>query len=290
MTSSQIPLLQTTAGGLYVGLVVVPSKDGTRDEVRTSRWHRVPDEVGRGGTRLKRGRHSEASDYAGWRRAPAASPPPGCSQRRPPALRACRTARRSTLASTAAGRRRTSDAIASTARLRSPWMPSARYSAKERDERACRRAFSGSMASAQLTPVGVCVDILRPRSSNSSRVPEVHEEKTPGQGLRRGESAAGGRSLARADLVTFSGRKLRNEERSKREGERPGRVAESPASLIPPESGSLWQESVLLGSCPQSAPAVKRTRPAPTLVRKAATTPSRTTGTMITLEKPRSDG
>jgi hypothetical protein len=55
-----------------------------------------------------------------------------------------------------------SDAIASSARSGSPWTYSARYSANDATTRACRRASNGSTASAQWTPVGVCVDILRP--------------------------------------------------------------------------------------------------------------------------------
>jgi hypothetical protein len=74
-------------------------------------------------------------------------------------------ARRSMSASTAAGRRCASDAIAPTVRLRSPWMSLA---TKDATTRARRSASSGSMAAVQLKPVGVCVAMLRPLSSRVS--------------------------------------------------------------------------------------------------------------------------
>ena len=62
---------------------------------------------------------------------PTTGPGLGCSQRRPPALCACRAARRSMLASTAGGRRRISDSIAPAAGLRSPGMSLATKEARE---------------------------------------------------------------------------------------------------------------------------------------------------------------
>ena len=134
-----------------------------------------------------------------WRLAPTASLPPGCSQRRRPALRARPAARRSMLASTAAGRRRTSDSIAATARLRSPWMSLA---TKDATTRARRPASSGSMP-AQLEPVGVCVAMLRPLLLASLRYfPDAREENgwSGPQARRRRWWRV---SSSRADLPTF---------------------------------------------------------------------------------------
>src|SRR5215211_6733953 len=85
------------------------------------------------------------------------------------------------------------DAIASSAWSGCAWTSSARYSANDATTQACslfRRASSRCMASGQLEPVGVCVDILRPLRRNPLRLPEIDAEKTAGREARHGESAA----------------------------------------------------------------------------------------------------
>src|SRR2546421_10920713 len=110
------------------------------------------------------------------------------------------------------------DAIASSVRSALPRISSARYSANDATTRARRRASSGCKASAQLKPVGLCVDILAPLLLNPSRVPEVHEEKTAGrrgsvresEGWRavqngktlRDEACAGLHSVCKASVPT----------------------------------------------------------------------------------------
>src|SRR5215211_3805132 len=85
------------------------------------------------------------------------------------------------------------DAIASSACSGCAWTSSARYSANDATTQACSlfcRASSRCMASGQLEPAGVCVDILRPLRRNPLRLPEIDAEKTAGRETRHGESAA----------------------------------------------------------------------------------------------------
>jgi hypothetical protein len=139
-----------------------------------------------------------------------------------------------------------SDAIASSARPGSPWTYSARYSANDAATRACRRASSCCTASGQLEPVGVCVDILRPPSSQPLEAPRGPrgENSWSGDTSRRRRWLGG--DLEPNDLAPLSGNRG-SPNRSKgdyadesvegstsravdAEGERPGRAAESPAS------------------------------------------------------------
>ena len=95
----------------------------------------------------------------------------------------CPAARRSMPASTAASRRRISDSIAPTARLRSPWMSLADEGRDDTSPSPGVYWFHG------VCPVETR---WRVRGHNfapvsrtlSSRIPEVRDEKTPGQGTR----------------------------------------------------------------------------------------------------------
>jgi hypothetical protein len=66
-----------------------------------------------------------------------------------------------------------------------------------------RRASSGSMASAQLKPVGVCVDILRSRSRTLRALPKFTMRKRL-VGDSAAENALLAASLSPADLATSS--------------------------------------------------------------------------------------
>src|SRR5262245_7663746 len=136
-----------------------------------------------------------------------------CSQRRrPAAFRACSAARRSTLALTAQGLRRATDASVPNA-----WRGSSRtsfpmYSASDWTARARRRASTGAMASSHLTPVGRGVDMLHLPFCRTLRVfPETTQGQTAGRETRSGDFAARSRSgcvfqlrIVVTDLATAS--------------------------------------------------------------------------------------
>src|SRR5215207_9486374 len=144
-----------------------------------------------------------------------------------------------------------SDAIASSARSGCPWTYSARYSANDATTRACRRASSGCMASGQLKPVGVCVDILRSPLPSSIRVcPKPRNRKRLLPNRSKGDYVDEGiESCASRD-----GRRGRRESRSC--------LGVSRLPFLPAGSPAFWGGEDSLGSYPQCRIVVKRTRSA----------------------------
>jgi hypothetical protein len=161
-----------------------------------------------------------------------------------------------------------SDAIASSARSGSPWTYSARYSANDAATRACRRASSCCTASGQFEPVGVCVDILRPPSSQPLQAPRGPH----GENSWSGDTSRGRGWLWRApepnDVATLSGNRgspnrskgdyadesvIESPQEVDAEGERPGRVAESPASHSSRPGVPCWGARLPRESSPASS-------------------------------------
>jgi hypothetical protein len=197
---------------------------------------------------LATARPSAAPTTKRGRRVPTARRLRGCSRRRPSALRVCRAARRRVLALTAQGRRHT---------IR-PATPLPRPPGRDRHGRTRRGIRRMTRPPALVAAPLVAARPLAswnlsecawtysaPLRCNPLRLPAVHAAKTAGQEARRGEGAGCGAISNQMILRLFLeiqvhqiGRKATTPTKASSrvpqevdaEGERPGRVAESPAS------------------------------------------------------------
>src|SRR5918994_894356 len=143
-----------------------------------------------------------------------------------------------------------SEAIASSARSGCPWTYSARYSANDATTRACRRDSSGCMASGQLKPVGVCVDILRPLCR-----PAFAFARSPGTENSCSQIARKAITSTKVSRVVQAG----TVDAVDAGGEKAGRVLGiSRLPFLPAGSPAFWGGEDSLGSYPKCLPLVKR--------------------------------